>query len=295
MDDRHSNATGNSDGSSVDSAYAVGVFEQMRRAKEVSAAIARTARRNRITVGQAFREFDSDNSGAITPDEMLTGLRKFGVFEALNFTVDGPTAVGLVESFDLDHDGVLTERDWRDYFRALRRELEQDTQHQNAPHLQPVDSTVVDTPLARTSSDDNRVDALRRQTSTAEWHDSIREYETGAEIGEGSFGKVHLWTHRATGRQYACKKMNKLRMDEEDMVILDREIKLLRELNHPNIVKLHRTMRCNRCAAAVTCLPYQISFALRSKSRAVVVCRRCAGHTIQAVLANRLHPRRGSV
>lgn len=252
MDGRH---TTDSLSDAVDS---IGVFEKMRRAKEVSAAIARTARRNRITVGQAFRDFDSDNSGAITPEEMVNGLRKFGVIEGLDFLVDGPAAVGIVESFDLDHDGVLTERDWRDNFRDLRRELEQETQQQNATHLQPVDSTVVDSPLARTASDDNRVDTLRCQTSTAEWHDSIREYETGAEIGEGSFGKVHLWTHRATGRQYACKKMNKLRMDEEDMVILDREIKILRELNHPNIVKLHRTMHCNRCVAAVTCSPCQL-------------------------------------
>ena len=86
-------------------------------------------------------------------------------------------------------------------------------------------------------------DDLRRQTSTADWHDSIREYETGAELGEGSFGKVHLWTRKATGKRFACKTMNKLRMDEGDMVILDREIAILRELDHPNIVKLHRTSR----------------------------------------------------
>ena len=84
---------------------------------------------------------------------------------------------------------------------------------------------------------------MRRQTSTAEWHDSIREYETGEEIGEGAFGKVHLWTLIATGQRFACKKINKLQMEEADMVILDREINLLRELDHPNIVKLHRALR----------------------------------------------------
>ena len=34
--------------------------------------------------------------------------------------------------------------------------------------------------------------------------------------------------------------MNKLRMDEGDMVILDREIAILRELDHPNIVRFER-------------------------------------------------------
>lgn len=285
--DQADHRTSNGD-AGVDS---VGVFEQMRRAKEASTAIARASRRNRITVGQAFRDFDSDNSGAITPTEMVNGLRRFGVDEALSFPVDGPTAVGLVASFDLDHDGVLTEQDWRDYFWALRRELERDTQQYNAQHLQPVDSNAVNKPVARTASEDNRVDALRHQTSTGEWHDSIREYETGAEIGEGSFGKVHLWMHRATGRQYACKKMNKLRMDEVDMVILDREISLLRELDHPNIVKLHRTM-----CRSVSLLPNRL-FVLRFYLASLAVIARCrrVGYAVQAVLANRLRPRRGSL
>lgn len=212
---------------------------------QVSLAVARIAHKKRITVGQAFRSFDADNSGAIDPEEMLRGLVRLGVRETLSFPLDKDTVGSLVKSLDLDHDGLLTEKDWRDYFGHLRKELEQRETQQDLEDLplQPVDSTTADLPLARTTSAENRLDEIRRQTSSGEWHDSIREYETGAEIGKGSFGKVHLWTHKATGHQYACKKMNKLRMDTEDMVILDREILLLRELDHPNIVKLHRAMR----------------------------------------------------
>lgn len=163
------------------SVEAVGVFEQIRRAKEVGLALARVAQRNRASVGQTFRAFDTDSSGAITPEQMMHGLRRMGVPEMLSFRLDKPSVVSLVDSFDLDHDGVLTEQDWRDYFRQLRRELERDSEPQNtlvAEPLQPVDSAVADadTPLSRTASDDHRIDELRRQTSSADWHDSIREY-----------------------------------------------------------------------------------------------------------------------
>ena len=159
----------------------VGVFEQIRRTKEVSLALARVARRNRATVGQTFRDFDTDSSGAITPEQMMHGLCRMRVPEMLSFRLDRPTVVSLVDSFDLDHDGVLTEQDWRDYFRRLRGELERDNAPQNTPvaePLQSVDSAVADTPLARTASEDGRIDELRGQTSSADWHDSIREYAT---------------------------------------------------------------------------------------------------------------------
>ena len=245
-----------------------GVFERMRRAQEVRAAVARIAQRNRATVGQTFRAFDADHDGVVTAAEMLRGLQALRVPEAVSFRLDAIAVADVVESFDLDHDGRLTEQDWRDYFRQLRQEQEAAAGHEVAagvlagdwmlhntalseaaepqPTLQPADSVHPDArlqPLLRTASEDDRVDDMRRQTSTAEWHDSIREYETGEEIGEGAFGKVHLWTLIATGQRFACKKINKLQMEEADMVILDREINLLRELDHPNIVKLHRALR----------------------------------------------------
>jgi len=282
-----------------------GVFERMRRAQEVRAAVARIAQRNRATVGQTFRAFDADHDGVVTAAEMLRGLQALRVPEAVSFRLDATAVADVVESFDLDHDGRLTEQDWRDYFRQLRQEQEA---AQPQPSLQPADSVHPDArlqPLLRTASEDDRVDDMRRQTSTAEWHDSIREYETGEEIGEGAFGKVHLWTLIATGQRFACKKINKLQMEEADMVILDREINLLRELDHPNIVKLHRALRATARrpppTAASRCLylfrPVDrlsrcacVDSSFRSPAVPRMRCR-SAAHAVQAVHADRLCPR----
>lgn len=38
----------------------------------------------------------------------------------------------------------------------------------------------------------------------------------------------------------SLRLQNKLELDAADMITLEREISLLRELDHPNIVKLHR-------------------------------------------------------
>ena len=214
----------------------VGVFEAMRRATEVRGAIIASAQRHGATVGQTFRAFDRDGDGVIAPLEMLHGLRSLHVPEALDFLMDLEAAVSLVESFDLDHDGRLTEQDWRDYFRqptpdqqrppAQHRQQQQLPQQQRQQQqqrggasprqisLEPEVQLAADLPIGigRTASEDARVDDIRRMSSTHEWHDSLREYEMGIELGTGAFGKVHLWTEKSTGRRFACKKIVSLHL-----------------------------------------------------------------------------------
>jgi serine/threonine protein kinase len=66
----------------------------------------------------------------------------------------------------------------------------------------------------------------------------IPDYELGAFIGEGSYGMVIKAKHKKTNRLVAIKKFLKLYQDEIDTLRVLREVSILRQLDHPNIVKL---------------------------------------------------------
>jgi len=58
-------------------------------------------------------------------------------------------------------------------------------------------------------------------------------------LGEGAFGKVQKCTLKATGEIRAVKIIDKACMDEQEKVRLSYEIDILKNLNHPNIVRLY--------------------------------------------------------
>ncbi len=66
----------------------------------------------------------------------------------------------------------------------------------------------------------------------------IENFEIGKTIGEGTFGKVKLATHIPTGEKVAIKMLEKDKIELDDTERISREIKFLKELNHPNIVKI---------------------------------------------------------
>lgn len=57
------------------------------------------------------------------------------------------------------------------------------------------------------------------------------------EIGRGAFGSVHRIQSKTTGEIFACKRMNKLSINNPDMFYT--EINLLKSIDHPNIIKLY--------------------------------------------------------
>ena len=66
-----------------------------------------------------------------------------------------------------------------------------------------------------------------------------------AVIGEGTFGKVRECVHRTTKKTYACKSIIKARMGRLDH--LQREILLLEELDHKNVMRMvdcHEDAEC---------------------------------------------------
>ncbi|XP_019423956.1 PREDICTED: cyclin-dependent kinase F-4-like [Lupinus angustifolius] len=70
----------------------------------------------------------------------------------------------------------------------------------------------------------------------------MERYNLIKEVGDGSFGSVWRAINKQTGEVVAIKKMKKKYYSWEECVNL-REVKSLRKMNHPNIVKLKEVIR----------------------------------------------------
>ena len=63
------------------------------------------------------------------------------------------------------------------------------------------------------------------------------KYEIIKEIGEGGFSRCYLVKNKTTGVQYACKELAKKNLSDYDGLM--REVNLMIQLDHPNIIKLY--------------------------------------------------------
>jgi len=62
-------------------------------------------------------------------------------------------------------------------------------------------------------------------------------------IGQGSYAIVRLVVDKRSGETFALKSYSKLKLcDIQRKESVKREIEILQTSNHPNIVKLHRTI-----------------------------------------------------
>ena len=66
---------------------------------------------------------------------------------------------------------------------------------------------------------------------------SFKLWKRGQKLGEGTFGEVYVATHEKTGEVAALKKI-KLECEDEGVPGTTlREVSLLKELQHPNVVQ----------------------------------------------------------
>ena len=65
-------------------------------------------------------------------------------------------------------------------------------------------------------------------------------YNVNFEIGRGAFSRVYEVTNKNTGEIRVCKYISKQNFKEEDFDKFRNEIQFLKELDHPNIVKLYQ-------------------------------------------------------
>lgn len=105
-----------------------------------------------------------------------------------------------------------------------------------------------------TSVDDARPDTASRSirsarcktSSTADESPHVGNYRLMKTIGKGNFAKVKLGQHRQTGREVAIKIIDKTQLNPTSLQKLFREVRIMKILNHPNIVKLFEVIETEK-------------------------------------------------
>ncbi|KAJ3613201.1 hypothetical protein NHX12_019452 [Muraenolepis orangiensis] len=74
----------------------------------------------------------------------------------------------------------------------------------------------------------------------------VGNYRLLKTIGKGNFAKVKLARHILTGREVAIKIIDKTQLNPNSLQKLFREVRIMKILNHPNIVKLFEVIETDR-------------------------------------------------
>lgn len=68
-------------------------------------------------------------------------------------------------------------------------------------------------------------------------------YDLKEELGKGAFSIVRRCVQKATQLEFAAKIINTKKLSSRDFQKLEREARICRKLNHPNIVRLHDSIQ----------------------------------------------------
>ena len=77
---------------------------------------------------------------------------------------------------------------------------------------------------------------LERQISSDDY--VLQKYELGRTLGDGNFAIVRIGKMKATGVEYAMKVIDKPKLKGKEHMV-ENEIEIMKDCNHPNIVKLY--------------------------------------------------------
>ncbi|XP_018376338.1 PREDICTED: calcium/calmodulin-dependent protein kinase type II alpha chain isoform X4 [Trachymyrmex cornetzi] len=68
-------------------------------------------------------------------------------------------------------------------------------------------------------------------------------YDLKEELGKGAFSVVRRCVQKSTGHEFAAKIINTKKLSTRDFQKLEREARICRKLQHPNIVRLHDSIQ----------------------------------------------------
>ncbi|XP_078147727.1 serine/threonine-protein kinase MARK2 isoform X4 [Centroberyx gerrardi] len=83
-------------------------------------------------------------------------------------------------------------------------------------------------------------------TTTTDDQPHIGNYRLLKTIGKGNFAKVKLARHVLTGKEVAVKIIDKTQLNSSSLQKLFREVRIMKLLNHPNIVKLFEVIETEK-------------------------------------------------
>ncbi|KAM9356445.1 MAP/microtubule affinity-regulating kinase 3a isoform 6-T6 [Pholidichthys leucotaenia] len=87
---------------------------------------------------------------------------------------------------------------------------------------------------------------VRSRSSEEPQQPHVGNYRLLKTIGKGNFAKVKLARHMLTGREVAIKIIDKTQLNPNSLQKLFREVRIMKILNHPNIVKLFEVIETER-------------------------------------------------
>uniref|UniRef100_A0A8C6KP98 MAP/microtubule affinity-regulating kinase 3 n=1 Tax=Nothobranchius furzeri TaxID=105023 RepID=A0A8C6KP98_NOTFU len=88
--------------------------------------------------------------------------------------------------------------------------------------------------------------ARGKNSSTGDDSPHVGNYRLLKTIGKGNFAKVKLARHIPTGREVAIKIIDKTQLNPTSLQKLFREVRIMKILNHPNIVKLFEVIETDK-------------------------------------------------
>ncbi|CAJ0583773.1 unnamed protein product, partial [Mesorhabditis spiculigera] len=80
----------------------------------------------------------------------------------------------------------------------------------------------------------------------------VGNYHLLKSIGRGNFATVKLAKHDIAKTKVAVKMVDKTKIEPENLIKIEREIEILKQLDHPYVVKLYEVMRTDRFIYIVT-------------------------------------------
>ncbi|XP_052046754.1 serine/threonine-protein kinase MARK2 isoform X3 [Apodemus sylvaticus] len=86
----------------------------------------------------------------------------------------------------------------------------------------------------------------RNSAASADEQPHIGNYRLLKTIGKGNFAKVKLARHILTGKEVAVKIIDKTQLNSSSLQKLFREVRIMKVLNHPNIVKLFEVIETEK-------------------------------------------------
>ncbi|EHA99388.1 Serine/threonine-protein kinase MARK1 [Heterocephalus glaber] len=101
-------------------------------------------------------------------------------------------------------------------------------------------------PPTKSSSRQNIPRCRSSITSATDEQPHIGSYRLQKTIGKGNFAKVKLARHVLTGREVAVKIIDKTQLNPTSLQKLFREVRIMKILNHPNIVKLFEVIETEK-------------------------------------------------
>uniref|UniRef100_UPI00358EFBC5 MAP/microtubule affinity-regulating kinase 3-like n=1 Tax=Myxine glutinosa TaxID=7769 RepID=UPI00358EFBC5 len=86
----------------------------------------------------------------------------------------------------------------------------------------------------------------RSSLASADDHPRVGNYRLLKTIGKGNFAKVKLARHLLTGREVAIKIIDKTQLNPSSLQKLFREVRIMKMVNHPNVVKLFEVIETEK-------------------------------------------------